>query len=99
MNKNALILLFSLLIGAVIFSSLRYVTTIQTKAKLETQLSQVQAQIGFLESELKQEIEAQKALNEKKLALETGLKEAEEKILGFNSEQQQAQERIFNLVK
>ena len=99
MKRNVLILLLSFLVGAVIFSSLRYISAIQARAKLESELSQAQAQVGFLEGRLEQEIEAQKALNERKLVLEASLKEAEEKMGSFLSEQEQAQERIFGLVK
>lgn len=98
MKKNILILIFSLMIGAVIFSVLRYIAVSQAKARLEQELFQTKEHVGLLEGQLKQEEELIISLNEEKRMLAGTLKEKEGKISQLEAKNTQNQEQIFSLV-
>ncbi|TAN62762.1 hypothetical protein EPN16_00945 [bacterium] len=98
MKKNMLVLIFSLMIGAVIFSVVRYIAVYQAKARLEYELSQVKEHAWFLEGQLKQDEELISGLNEEKRLLADTLKEKESRISQLEQKNTQSQEHIFSLV-
>lgn len=99
MKKNMLILIFSLMAGAVIFTSLRYIGLLQDKARLEHELRETKKQAGLLEGQLRQEQELINRLNKEKRLLVNTLKEAEGKISQLGLKNAQSQEQIFSLVR
>jgi chromosome segregation ATPase len=98
MKKNMLVLIFSLMIGAVIFSVVRYIAVSQAKARLEYELSQAKEHAWFLEGQLKQDEELISGLNEEKRLLTDTLKEKESRISQLEQKNTQSQEHIFSLV-
>jgi chromosome segregation ATPase len=98
MKKNMLVLIFSLMIGAVIFSVLRYIAVSRVKARLEYELSQVKEHAWFLEGQLKQDEELISGLNEEKRLLTDTLKGKESRISQLEQKNTQSQEHIFSLV-
>ena len=98
MKKNILVLIFSLMIGAVIFSVVRYIAVSQAKARLEYELSQAKEHAWFLEGQLKQDEELISGLNEEKRLLTDTLKEKESRISKLEQKNTQSQEHIFSLV-
>lgn len=98
MKKNMLVLIFSLMIGAVIFSGVRYMAVSQAKARLEYELSQVKEHAWFLEGQLKQDEELISGLNEEKRLLTDTLKEKESRVSQLEQKNTQHQEQIFSLV-
>lgn len=98
MKKNMLVLIFSLMIGAVIFSAVRYIAVSQAKARLEYELSQVKEHAWFLEGQLKQDEELISGLNEEKRLLTDSLKEKESRVSQLEQKNTLNQEHIFSLV-
>lgn len=98
MKKNMLVLIFSLMIGAVIFSAVRYLAVSHAKTRLEYELSQVKEHAWFLEGQLKQDEELISGLNEEKRLLTDTLKEKESRVSQLEQKNTQNQEHIFSLV-
>lgn len=98
MKKNMLVLIFSLMIGAVIFSVVRYIAVSRAKDRLEYELSQVKEHAWFLEGQLKQDEELISGLNEEKRLLTDTLKEKESRVSQLEQKNTQNQEQVFSLV-
>jgi chromosome segregation ATPase len=100
MNKNTtLILVCSILLGAAIFSSLRYRNIIHQKAKLEFQLSEATQRLQSLGEQLALKEELTRELREEKSALSGSLKDAEGKISRLEEENAGAGESVVSLLK
>lgn len=100
MAKNTnVILVYSILLGAAIFFSIRYRNIIHQKAELEFQLKRANQQLRSLGEQLALQKELTTELKQEKSALSGSLQEAEGKIFRLEEKNAGAQERIVSLLK
>lgn len=98
MKKNIVVLIFSLMTGAVIFSVFRYIAVFQAKTRLEQELSRAKKHAGILEGQLRQDKALIGSLSEEKRSLADALKEREARISQLELKNTQNREQIFSLV-
>lgn len=99
MRKYALLLMFFLMAGGVIFFGLRYRGALSGQARLKDELSGTKKQAGILEEQLRQKEELIHSINEEKRLLSGALKEAEDKISQLGLKNAQSQEQISSLIQ
>ena len=99
MRRIIPILIFSLLLGALIFFHSRYTNIVKERDRMEYQLSQTKMQVGFLGGQLKQEKELVENMEGERSLLVNNLQEAEGRISQLDLKYTQAREHIFSLTK
>ena len=98
MPKYIPVFIISILLGAALFTSLRYATIAREKAEVESELTGIKKEIALLEAHMKEAQDIYSTLSQEKASLLDILKGLEYKITQQSSKNTLSQKHLFLLI-